>query len=204
MWTMPRRSATLTAAVRSPTLSFAKMFLRCTWTVSSLMPSSAAISLLRLPFRHQLHDLHFARRQRRLRRPFVQPGLDVGADRTPARVDLADEPDEIVRQRVLQQVGRRPGGQRAMDVFVALIHRQHDDPGVRVLAPDRLDGFESAHGRQLQIHQRDVGPFAFEERDRFFACRSRADHFHVGLAGDDESDALANDAVIVDAEHANC
>ena len=47
MCTMPRRIATLTAAVRSPTFNFAKMFLRCTWTVSSLMPSSTAISLLR-------------------------------------------------------------------------------------------------------------------------------------------------------------
>src|SRR4029453_8120483 len=49
MWTMPRRSATFTAAVRSLTLSLAKIFFRWTWTVSSLMPRVAAISLLRLP-----------------------------------------------------------------------------------------------------------------------------------------------------------
>ena len=90
-----------------------------------------------------------------------------------------------------------------MDVFVALIHRQHDDAGVGVFAPDRLDGFQSAHRRQLQVHQCDVGAFALEDNDRFFASGGGADDFHVRLPGDDEPDAFANDAVIVDAEHAD-
>jgi hypothetical protein len=46
---IPRRSASASAAVRSCTLNFWKMLLIWALAVSPLIPSAAAISLLRLP-----------------------------------------------------------------------------------------------------------------------------------------------------------
>ena len=109
--------------------------------MSSLRPSRAAISLLRLPCETS-SSTWISRGVSVGARRAVEPGLDVGSNRPSAGVDFAHEADQIVGKRVLQQVGGGARGERAMDVLIALVHRQHDDAGVGVVAPDRLDGVE--------------------------------------------------------------
>ena len=83
------------------------------------------------------------------------------------------------------------------------IHRQHDDAGVRLRVPDRADGVQAVHARQLQVHQRDVGPMLQELLDRLFAVARLRDDGHVGLQADDADDAFAHQTMVVDAEYAN-
>ena len=192
MWTMPRRSAMLTAAVRSLTPSFARMLLTCTCTVPSLMPSDAAISLLRRPC--------VAWRQRWVRGSLREPRLDVGAPRPLARMHVAHDANQVVRERVLEQIGRRARMERPVNVLVSVEHRQHHDAGAGVRAADRFDRLGAAQAVEPQVHQRHVGLESLKEIDRFLAAGGRGDHLHVGLLVDDECDSFPDDAVIVDAE----
>ena len=59
------------------------------------------------PLGDQLEDFDLARGQRRPGVALREPRLDVGADRMTPGMDLPHDPDEIVRQRVLQEIGRR-------------------------------------------------------------------------------------------------
>ena len=96
-------------------------------------------------------------------------------------MNLADDPDEIVRQRVLQEIRHRAGLERPIDVFVALVHRQHDDVRPGGLAADRANRLDAAHRSELQVHQRDVGTVFPVQRHRLLARRGERDDFHVGL-----------------------
>ena len=71
------------------------------------------------------------------------------------------------------------------------------------LAADRANRLDAAHRAELQVHQRHVGPVLPVQRHRFLAGRGERDDLHVGLTVDDQRDALADDPVIVDAEHAD-
>ena len=178
------------------------MFFTCTCAVSSLMPSDAAISLFRIPGRMSSTTCCSRRRQRRPGRAFREAGLHVRRDRRCSPHDgLADDANEIVRERVLQQIGGRARFERAVDVFVALIHRQHDD--ARGLGSSRADS-RIASTPPIAPSCRSIsvtsGLAPLEQLDGFFAAGRRPDHLHVALTVDDERDAFADDAVIVDAQ----
>ena len=49
-------------------------------------------------------------------------------DRPAAGVHHSDGGDEVVGERILQQVGSRAGPQRSIDVLVSLVDGEHDDP----------------------------------------------------------------------------
>ena len=138
-----------------------------------------------------------------MRRTLGQPRLDVGAHRPLPRMNFADDSNQIVREGVLQKVGCGSCLQRAMDVFIAVEHRQHHDAGVAVDTPDRLDRVCSTQPLEPQIHQRHVWSKTTEQLDGLVAAGGRRDHFHVRLPVDDERDAFADDPVIVNAQNAD-
>ncbi len=203
MWMMPRRSASANAAVRSCTLNFKKMLLMCALAVSPLIPSAAAISLFLFPVAsssstwnsRNVSDGCLARGrawppQSRRNRPLT-------------RVDVPDDADQVIGQRVLQEIAHRAGRDRPKDVLIAVVHRQHDDPGIRLLAADRLNRLDTVHGRHLEVHQRDVGPIPQELLDRLFTIARLGHDGHVRLHADDAGDAFAHQPVVIDTENAN-
>jgi hypothetical protein len=113
----------------------------------------------------------------------------------------ADGLDEPVRQRVFQQVACGTGLNRPIDVFVAAVHREHDDPRLRIFLADELDGARAAHLRQLQVHQHDVRTIALVQLHRLLASGGRANHLHVGLAVDLPRHAFADQRMVVNAQH---
>ena len=90
-----------------------------------------------------------------------------------------------------------------MDVLVPAVHRQHDDPRRRVLAADLAHRIDAARRAQAQVHQRDVGQMLSELGDGLVRGRRHGHDAQVGLARDDERDALAHDAMVVDAQDAD-
>jgi hypothetical protein len=151
--------------------------------VSSLMPSATAISLFRIPLRNQPYHIDLPRRQGGLRLARLEeaPRWTASAGR---RRDVADHANEILGQRVFQQIGRRPGFERLTDVLVAVVHRQHDDSGVRRLAADLLDRFDplmvgswrSIRGDiRTQLPEKsstDCSPFVADPTTSMSPCRS--------------------------------
>src|SRR6185369_13694796 len=69
--------------------------------------------------------------------------------------------------------------------------------------PDRRDRLDTIHARQLEVHQRDVGRVPLELLDCFLAIARLGHDGHVVFEIDQARDALAQEAVIVDAEQAN-
>src|SRR5439155_23233879 len=68
---------------------------------------------------------------------------------------------------------------------------------------DRADRLHAGHRAELKVHQRDVGATETEELHGLLARRCRAHDLHVALPFDDEGDAFAHDAVVVDAQYAD-
>jgi hypothetical protein len=147
--------------------------------------------------------LPLAQAQRGVARPLIERVLYLGRDNATARMHFANHVDQIVGDRVLQQVAHRSGLERTIDVLVAVIHRQRDDARGAIELPDAARRFGTADDGKLQIHQRDVGAARQELRNGVLAVAGFGHHLHVGLHSDDARDAFADQAMIVDAQHAD-
>ena len=200
---MPRRTAIVTASVRSLAPSFSMMCLTCTLTVSSEMDSRSAMSRLRLPPATCCSTSSSRSVSGSSRDVLGQLRRDLLRDPLPAGVDLTHRIGQLLRRHALQHVAARAGGQRALNLDVPFERRQHDDARVGELVADRDHRVDAADVRQAEIHQRDVRTMLAEALDRLAAGRRLGDQHHVRLAVDDGGDAFAQQRMIVDAEDAD-
>ena len=175
--TRPRRTATFTASVRLVTPSFSNRWPRWVLTVRSLMPSALAISLFALPVGHQPQRGQLARRQLHAGHALGELGGGRRREIGLAGEHVVDAGDEGVGGDVFQHVRLGSGFERAGDVLVGVVGRQHDDLRLRIARADLPHGFDAFHHRHAQIEQRDVGPVALEGLDRFDAVRGFGHHF---------------------------
>ena len=106
-------------------------------------------------------------------------------------------------QATLEEEPKRACFERADRLHVAVIGREHEDPGVGKLGAYGRDGFDASQARHLQIHQRDVGLEFAEAHDRFGAVARFADKRHVRLRFEDRGDAVAQHRMVVDDENAD-
>ena len=108
----------------------------------------------------------------------------------------------IVGGNVLQHVGLRARLERARDLVVRVVGRQHDHACLRVAPanlPNHLDAF---HDRHPQVEQRHVRTMAFVGLERLDTVARFGDDAQVGLLVDDVGDARSKQGVVVDEEHA--
>src|ERR1700704_5619639 len=119
---MPRRSATVTASVRSLTCSLERIFRTCIFTVSSAIESSPAISLFRFPA--AMSDNTSSSR-----------GL-IGSSAICSASFFANDS--------LHNISLRSRFQGALYVDVAFVRTQDDNAGLRRLVFDFLDQVETA------------------------------------------------------------
>lgn len=155
------------------------------------------------PLGNQLQHLDLAAGQCLVREAVGEDALHIGRQPVAAAVHIAHHASQLVEDRFLEQVAGRASGHGAVDVLVTVIHRQHDDAGIRRFGPDGMDGVEAAHDRHLQVHQHDVGPMRTTEIERLHAVGDGAHHHHVVLPRQQGGDALAHDAMVVDADDAD-
>ena len=111
--------------------------------------------------------------------------------------------NQLFRERIFQQIGGGACLEGAIDVLVSFVHREDDDARVRMIDANPLNRFGAAHRSQLQVHERDVGRMALVELERLLAGRHRAGDRDVGFAVQHRGDAFADDAVVIDTQHAN-
>ncbi len=171
--TRPSRTARAATSVRLPAWSFSRMFLRWYFAVFSLIPSSAAISLLRSPRGHQPEDLDLALGQPvGVGRSAVggpsrgdplateelvdDPGSRGRGDRRLAPADRLEHRPELGRLEVLQEVALGARLDRLEQVVLVLADGQDDDRDRR---PGGLDPARSPRGpshRHPDVHQDEV------------------------------------------------
>ena len=75
--------------------------------------------------------------------------------------------DYVVRRRILRHERRRAGLERAEEVLVAGIHRQHDDPQLRIRRPQLLHRLQTTSVGKADVHDDDIGFGLRGERQRF-------------------------------------
>src|SRR6478735_6479768 len=90
-------------------------------------------------FRDQLENLDLASRQTALILSRREALGDFRRHGPLARKDLSNGGNQILRQRALQQIARRTGADRPVDILVPAKNRQNDDLRVWILATDRLN-----------------------------------------------------------------
>jgi hypothetical protein len=99
-------------------------------------------------------------------------------------MDGTDGREQLLAQQAFQQVRKRSCFDRAYDVDVARVGREHDDARLGELGANRRQRVETVHLRHLQIHQRHIGMELSKLLDRFAAISRFADEHHVRFIGD--------------------
>ena len=110
--------------------------------------------------------------------------------------------DEVVGGDVLQHVRLRAGPQRARDVLVGVVGREHDHPRLRIALANPAHHLDAFHHRHPQIEQRHVGAMTLARLERVGAVARLGDDAQVGFLVDDVRDAGAEQRVIVHHEDA--
>ncbi len=196
--------AIVTAWVRSAAPSLSRMFWTCILTVPLAVPSRSAISLLPSPSRHQLEHLGFARRQRDLREIFAETLGDVRRHQAPAGVHRADGvharrrgpfPSAGSRARRPRARGRCPDRRRSSSARGRA--RPETRRGSLWWSRCRRARASADPSARRPAGARGIARTASRPLSRF------ADQHDVRFVGEDRGDALADQRMIVDAQHAN-
>src|SRR5258705_11416234 len=111
--------------------------------------------------------------------------------------------EEIFTSHVLEEVGFCARTDPLVDILIAAVRREHDDPGVRFDGTDLLDCRYATRAGHLEIHERHIGTVLLPKFDRLLAVSRVGHHFHVRLLPDQGDDSIADDRMIFRHEHAN-
>src|SRR5260370_16677128 len=115
-------------------------------------------------------------------------------------MDLADGLEQLFAGRTLEQVSVRARLHRALDFDIAVERSEHDDAGFWKFRADGDQRLDSAHVRETEVHQGDVGLVLAKSLDGLFAGGGDGREGHVRLAVYDGGDSLAQKRVVVDAQ----
>ncbi len=210
----PRSRARITAAVRSPTSSLAKIVVRLLLTVFGERCRVEAISAVRRPWASSSR-ISFSRAVSsgngssvaawpgRVREVLQHPRGDRRAEDRLAADDGPDRVGDLVLLGALEQVAAGAGLHRGEHGGVLVVHRQHQHRGLgHRLAdpPGRLDPVEAGHP---DVHQHDVRLGQLGLADRGLAVLGLADHLEVVEGAEQRGQAPAYDGVVVGEQHAD-
>ena len=90
-----------------------------------------------------------------------------------------------------------PACSARVNLLVASVGGDHDDPRVGTLQADHGCRLRPAQARQPRVHQRDVRPLLPEQIDRLLRRGGLGAHFQVGLEREDAREPHADEIVIV-------
>ena len=79
---------------------------------------------------------------------------------------------------------------------------EHDDPHTRMGGADPAGGLEPVESRHRRVHHDDVGAPPADQFKGLVAVGRLTDDHHVAMVGQDATQSLADDGVIVDQQHA--
>ena len=157
----PWRSAHSTACTRSVTSICRKMFVRCVFTVFSLMPSRCAISLFGSP---SSSSANTSRSRGEI--PSSGSGASLASSRSRAAWGSSGAPPSAAArmprttssaEAVLEEIAGGAGAQRRRDPAHVGERREDEHRRPGALLPDDAGRLDSVEHRHLEVHQDDVG-----------------------------------------------
>ena len=105
--------------------------------------------------------------------------------------------DELCLGRVLEDVAERAGAERLARVRRLVLHRQHDDLGVRGFGPDRRDVLEARSIRQVEVQDEHLRVVAANEAPCVVDVAGLGQNLQVGLCSQHLLEAATHDRVVV-------
>ncbi len=130
-----------------------------------------------------------------------QLGGHRGGDQGLAGVHAPDGVGDLVDGDLLQQVPRRPGLDRVVEVLLLIGDRQHEDLGGGDLVLDRLGRLDAGGAGHPHVHQHQVGDVLLGEGDDLLAVVGLGHDVDVGLGFEDHEQAPAEQRVVVGDDH---
>src|SRR5262249_10585184 len=112
--------------------------------------------------------------------------------------------EDLVAVHILKQITMSTGLQCAVDVFVTVIGRQHDNATVGIFLANLGNGLHAAHSGHPEVHEGYVGPMLSKLLDRLLSISGLSDYLHTGFRSDHSCKTLANYWMIVDDHYSNC
>src|SRR5208337_2430556 len=118
-------------------------------------------------------------------------------------MDRTDRLQQFLVQSVLEQVGLSAGLDRADNLHIASVGRQHDDSCVGKFISNSNERIEAVHLRHLQVHQRNVRMVRPELLDGLATVGRLTYHHHVRLNANQPRYAIANQCMVVNCKDSN-
>src|SRR5271169_6551566 len=112
--------------------------------------------------------------------------------------DLLDRPQQRLVRRLLEDVALRARLEAAAEEAALAVRREDQHCRLRHLLRQDLRRLEPVHPGHADVHDHHVGPAALRERDGALAVARLADHADVRRARQRQSQAFADDLVVVD------
>ena len=150
-----------------------------------------------MPLGHELQHLDLTGSQAGSRAPIRELARHLGGDPPQARVHRPDGGDELKGRRALEQVRLGAGPKRLVDVLVAVVDGQGDEPAPRELRADGLHGLDPGQHRKPQVDESDVRTKLPEELHRLLPIPGFTDDGHVTLGGHHGRHALPHEGMVV-------
>ncbi len=209
---LPQTQAAMPTLLRTSSLRWT--LATCVLAVPAEMKSAAPISALVIPFAtSRAISLPVRQRVQRLRGPGSagvpvapqQADREGGADQGVARHRGAHRLHQQRRARALQQEAAGAVAQRGVDVFVESEgrHHHHAHRALGVGPGESPGDLQAVHARHADVGEYDVRAQFRGEFDGPQTVGGLADHFHVGLGIQDESESDAYGFLVVGEEYAS-
>ena len=117
--------------------------------------------------------------------------------------DYADQPhgSKVPARAVVQRGGIAVGVGRSPRLNDCPAFEPSRPVDVGMAAPDASDDLDPVQPGHPEVHQYDVGPVFGDQRERFVAIRCQSDELQVFHELEQDGEALANEALIVDEQH---
>src|SRR5205085_8793002 len=122
---------------------------------------------------------------------------DLRAEKGSAFGNSSDSAKKIVLRGILQQIGSDTGLQGSHDVAFIAMHAQHYDGCSRQCARDSARRLDSVEVRHSDVHDHYVRFLVFNQPNNFASVAGFTDHLEVRLLLQEQSQAVADDSVVV-------
>src|SRR6266699_2106398 len=116
-------------------------------------------------------------------------------------MNLADQLDQFLWRRALQDVSASSGFQRALDFHVTFERREYDNPGVGEFCSDGNHRVDTTLVRKSKVHECYVWVVLPELLDGFLRAGRLSYQHHIRLIVDDCGETFAQQRMIIHTEN---
>src|ERR1700735_5633599 len=149
-----------------------------------------------------MENFQFPRTQVRVWKARCQGAGHRWRQEAPSSVNFLEGIYERLIWHSFDDIALSSGFQRAVNVFIPVIGRDHDEASTRTFRTYGRDCFHATHASwKPQVHESDVGFVPLEQRQGFLSRSRLGDHAHIRARIYDRCNTRSHEWMIVDNHH---